>query len=148
MHTSNYDSRVADKFVVRFPESVHQGLRDLAIVQDRSFNSEIKQALEQWLDNQAPVRRMHTVLIAMHSEACAAVAISNVPRVSTDDDRTRKYVTRFASGVHGQIADKAREVSISMNTLIVQASAWWVNTHLEILALLKAADMQPELDRH
>lgn len=148
MHTNNYGSRGADKFVVRFPVSVHKGLESLAESHDRSFNSEIKQALEHWLDDEAPVRRMHTILIALHSEASAAVAISTVPRVSTDDESTRNYVTRFATGVHGKITDKAREVSISMNTLIVQAAAWWVNTHLEMQALLKVTEAKPVADRH
>ena len=148
MHTNNYGSREADKFVVRFPASVHAGLQNLARDHDRSFNSEIKQALEHWLDDEAPVRRMHTILIAMHSETSAAVAISTVPRVSTDDEHTRNYVTRFATGVHGKITDKAHEISISMNTLIVQATAWWVNTHLEMRALLKVTEAQPVLDHH
>ena len=52
MSTTNYDSRTADKFVVRLPEGLREQVDAAAVADDRSMNSVIVQAVKQYLDAQ------------------------------------------------------------------------------------------------
>jgi predicted transcriptional regulator len=47
-----YDSRLADKFVVRLPTGIRAEIEGVANALDRSMNSVFVQALRQYLDNQ------------------------------------------------------------------------------------------------
>lgn len=52
MSTSNYDSRTADKFVVRLPDGLRAEIEAAANASDRSMNSVFVQAVRQYLDGQ------------------------------------------------------------------------------------------------
>lgn len=147
MLTSNFDSRSADKFVVRFPKSVHQGLLEMATAEDRSFNSEIKQAIDNWLNEDSLTRKIHTTLVSIHSDASRALAIIDMASNPQEpDEGTKKYIARFSPGVRREIGEKAQECKVSMNSLIIQATTWWVNTHREIRAL--AAGALPRMEQN
>ncbi|WP_064106999.1 CopG family ribbon-helix-helix protein [Pseudomonas fluorescens] len=45
-----YDSRNADKFVVRLPDDMRADVEALAVIEDRSMNSVIVQAIRNHLD--------------------------------------------------------------------------------------------------
>lgn len=140
MLTSNFDSRIADKFVVRFPKSIHQGLLEMAAAEDRSFNSEIKQAIDNWFNEDSLTRKIHTTLVSIHSESSRALAITSMtPDPQGHPEGTKKYVARFSPGVRQEIGEKAQECKMSMNSLIILATTWWVNTHREIRALVSGA---------
>jgi predicted transcriptional regulator len=47
-----YDSRTADKFVVRLPDGLRAEIEGVADYLDRSMNSVFVQAVRQYLDNQ------------------------------------------------------------------------------------------------
>ncbi len=52
MNTPNYDSRTADKFVVRLPDGLRADIEAAANASDRSMNSVFIQAVRQYLDGQ------------------------------------------------------------------------------------------------
>ena len=52
MSTTNYDSRTADKFVVRLPDGLRADIEAAATASDRSMNSVFVQAVRQYLDGQ------------------------------------------------------------------------------------------------
>lgn len=52
MSTTNYDSRTADKFVVRLPDGLRPDIEAAANASDRSMNSVFVQAVRQYLDGQ------------------------------------------------------------------------------------------------
>lgn len=76
MSATDYDSRTADKFVVRLPDGLRAEIEAAANASDRSMNSVLVQAVRQYLDGQnrqqillnalaqtvatpAPVKSMH-----------------------------------------------------------------------------------------
>ena len=52
MSATNYDSRTADKFVVRLPDGLRADIETAANANDRSMNSVFIQAVRQYLDRQ------------------------------------------------------------------------------------------------
>ena len=52
MSATNYDSRTADKFVVRLPAGLRADIEAAANAADRSMNSVFVQAVRQYLDGQ------------------------------------------------------------------------------------------------
>ena len=52
MSTNQYDSRTADKFVVRLPYGLRADIEAAANAADRSMNSVFVQAVRQYLDGQ------------------------------------------------------------------------------------------------
>ena len=52
MSSANYDSRTADKFVVRLPDGLRADIEAAATASDRSMNSVFIQAVRQYLDGQ------------------------------------------------------------------------------------------------
>lgn len=52
LSTSQYDSRTADKFVVRLPDGLRADIEAAANTADRSMNSVFVQAVRQYLDGQ------------------------------------------------------------------------------------------------
>ena len=52
MSTNQYDSRTADKFVVRLPDGLRADIEAAANAADRSMNSVFVQAVRQYLDGQ------------------------------------------------------------------------------------------------
>lgn len=52
LSTNQYDSRTADKFVVRLPDGLRTDIEAAANAADRSMNSVFVQAVRQYLDEQ------------------------------------------------------------------------------------------------
>lgn len=52
LSTNQYDSRTADKFVVRLPDGLRADIEAAANAADRSMNSVFVQAVRQYLDGQ------------------------------------------------------------------------------------------------
>ncbi|TWC18159.1 Arc-like DNA binding dprotein [Pseudomonas sp. SJZ085] len=65
-----FDSRLADKFVVRLPDGMRDEIDARATADDRSMNSVFVQAMRQYLDNQ---QRQELLLGAL-----AAAAVKKV----------------------------------------------------------------------
>ncbi|WP_317246686.1 MULTISPECIES: CopG family ribbon-helix-helix protein [Pseudomonas chlororaphis group] len=74
--SAQYDSRLADKFVVRLPDGMRSQVEAAADSADRSMNSVFIQALRQYLDNQ---NRQELLL-----EALAASVSTGQPKQLAD----------------------------------------------------------------
>ena len=70
MSTTNYDSRTADKFVVRLPDGLRGDIEAAANASDRSMNSVFVQAVRQYLDGQ---NRQQILLDALASTVTTPV---------------------------------------------------------------------------
>ena len=68
MSINQYDSRTADKFVVRLPDGLRADIEAAASAADRSMNSVFVQAVRQYLDGQ---KRQTLLLDAL---ACATTS--------------------------------------------------------------------------
>ena len=85
MSATNYDSRTADKFVVRLPDGLRADIEAAANAGDRSMNSVFIQAVRQYLDGQ---NRQQILL-----DALAGTLAAPVPSDSMHiDERVRMVV--------------------------------------------------------
>jgi hypothetical protein len=76
LSANQYDSRTADKFVVRLPDGLRADIEVAANVADRSMNSVFVQAVRQYLDGQ----NRQTLLLDALANAVAPLP----PAVSSD----------------------------------------------------------------
>ena len=76
MNSPNYDSRTADKFVVRLPDGLRADIEAAANAAGRSMNSVFVQAVRQYLDGQ----NRQTLLL----DALASSVAPLPPPVSSD----------------------------------------------------------------
>lgn len=74
MSTHQYDSRTADKFVVRLPDGLRADIEAAANAADRSMNSVFVQAMRQYLDGQ---NRQALLLDALASAAAPLAPVSS-----------------------------------------------------------------------
>ncbi|MGU9830213.1 CopG family ribbon-helix-helix protein [Pseudomonas sp. LF242] len=82
MSATNYDSRTADKFVVRLPDGLRADIEAAAHTTDRSMNSVFVQAVRQYLDGQ---KRQQILL-----DVLASTVTTPMPTESMHiDDRVR-----------------------------------------------------------
>jgi hypothetical protein len=70
LSTNQYDSRTADKFVVRLPDGLRADIEAAANAADRSMNSVFVQAVRQYLDGQ----NRQTLLLDALASAVAPLA--------------------------------------------------------------------------
>ena len=83
MSSPNYDSRTADKLVVRLPDGLRADIKTAANASDRSMNSVFIQALRQYLDGQ---NRQQILLDVLAN----TVTTPTPPRSLHIDDRVRR----------------------------------------------------------
>ncbi len=69
LSANQYDSRTADKFVVRLPDGLRADIEVAANAADRSMNSVFVQAVRQYLDGQ----NRQTLLLEALANAVAAL---------------------------------------------------------------------------
>lgn len=94
MSATNYDSRTADKFVVRLPDGLRADIEAAANASDRSMNSVFVQAVRQYLDGQKRQQILLDVLANTVTTPYQGGVIGRNPgQVITDslhiDDRVR-----------------------------------------------------------
>ncbi|WP_337994581.1 Arc family DNA-binding protein [Pseudomonas carnis] len=100
MNSPNYDSRTADKFVVRLPDGLRADIEAAANASDRSMNSVFIQAVRQYLDGQNrqqllldvlastvtnPLRVGETTDIPVVSEPLESLPFGSAPRLITEN---------------------------------------------------------------
>lgn len=73
MSTTDYDSRTADKFVVRLPDGLRADIEAAENASDRSMNSVFVQAVRQYLDGQ---NRQQILLDALASTVTTPSRVS------------------------------------------------------------------------
>lgn len=86
MSSANYDSRTADKFVVRLPDGLRAEIEAAATADDRSMNSVFIQAVRQYLDGQ---NRQQILLNALANTVTTPV----LTKAMHIDDRVRMVGT-------------------------------------------------------
>ena len=97
MSSLNYDSRTADKFVVRLPDGLRAHIEAAANADDRSMNSVFVKAVRQYLDGQNRQQIMLDVLASTVTTPFRGIVPgrfdTHVPAALTDsmhiDDRVR-----------------------------------------------------------
>lgn len=82
MNSPNYDSRTADKFVVRLPDGLRADIEAAANTGDRSMNSVFIQAVRQYLDGQ---NRQQILLDALANTVTTPMSVNTMHI----DDRVR-----------------------------------------------------------
>ncbi|WP_262383516.1 CopG family ribbon-helix-helix protein [Pseudomonas rhodesiae] len=80
MSATDYDSRTADKFVVRLPDGLRAEIEAAANASDRSMNSVFVQAVRQYLDGQ---NRQQILLNALAQTVASPVKSMHI------DDRVK-----------------------------------------------------------
>lgn len=90
---SNYDSRNADKFVVRFPQGLRTKLTEVAENNGRSMNSEAVQALWWWTERQG---LMETLLRGTTTELIRLQAMGDADIEITLDEITQRHPQTLA----------------------------------------------------
>lgn len=131
MNTTQYDSRTADKFVVRLPQGLRDQIDATAIVDDRSMNSVIVQAVKQYLDAQS---RQELLLNAL-----ASAVLDDKVRVNQISE-TGESVNKTTGN---PVANGARSLIASM----VAAGDTGINEARQSLAGMN--DLQPfSIDAH
>ena len=84
MNTTQYDSRTADKFVVRLPQGLRDQIDATAITDDRSMNSVIVQAVKQYLDAQNRQELLLNALASAGATGAKSMVVSK-PQVDPRD---------------------------------------------------------------
>ena len=82
MSTTDYDSRTADKFVVRLPDGLRADIEAAANADDRSMNSVFVKAVRQYLDGQ---NRQQILLDALANTVTTPITADSIHI----DDRVR-----------------------------------------------------------
>ncbi|WP_267912081.1 MULTISPECIES: Arc family DNA-binding protein [Pseudomonas] len=82
MSATNYDSRTADKFVVRLPDGLRADIEAAANADDRSMNSVFVKAVRQYLDGQ---NRQQILLDALANTVTTPITADSIHI----DDRVR-----------------------------------------------------------
>lgn len=98
MNTTQYDSRTADKFVVRLPQGLRDKVDAAAVADDRSMNSIIVQAVKQYLDTQ---NRQELLLTALASAVL--------------DDKVRdNQISETGESINTPVVSGARSLTASL----------------------------------
>jgi predicted HicB family RNase H-like nuclease len=139
-------SATADKFVVRTTEEIREVMGNLGKHQGRSANAEIVCAImESIAGRQSASTERKALLQYLGPERSKQVLAGTQPFNSATSRGVSKKVIRLPDGVRNGIADAAsRSITeadaqlTSMNTWVVDALVWWINTKTETYALLDA----------
>lgn len=92
MSATNYDSRTADKFVVRLPDGLRADIEAAANASDRSMNSVFVQAVRQYLDGQNRQQILLDVLANTITTPLRVGETTDIPVVTESmhiDDRVK-----------------------------------------------------------
>lgn len=143
-----YDSRTADKYVIRTSRSLIDAVSDLGKVHGRSGNSEMVAAIMESLAGRQRTVAMRNILIARLGQPLAGQVLANVERRAAEPVvQTRdadKVVLRLPDGVRMSIievvARSKKETGRfpSMLAYVNAAIVFWINIQRECDALLSA----------
>ena len=141
MSATNYDSRTADKFVVRLPDGLRGEIEVAASAADRSMNSVFIQAVRQYLDSQ---NRQQILL-----DALANVVIKPIPTESLHiDDRVKMAADAKR---YRQLRDRARIEDADNDLLVLRGDTYLTGDELDreldtALRLARLLELHPCAD--
>lgn len=143
-----YDSRTADKYVIRTSRSLIDAVSDLGKVHGRSGNSEMVAAIMESLAGRQRTVAMRNILIARLGQPLAGQVLANVERRAAEPVVQTRYadkvVLRLPDGVRMSIievvARSKKETGRfpSMLAYVNAAIVFWINIQRECDALLSA----------
>lgn len=126
-----YNSREADKFVVRMPDALHSKLKLLSTDNFRSLNSEVLAAIELGLKKNP---RTLIIFSLLKESAFAAEVEAAAKAVDLTSGRIRKFILRPPEDWRAEITAVAP--ASSMNAWVVDCLREWVTTQHQIELLL------------
>lgn len=141
MSSPNYDSRTADKFVVRLPDGLRADIEAAATADDRSMNSVFVKAVRQFLDGQ---RRQQVLLDVLANTVTAPVR----PVPFNIDER----VTMAADARrYRHLRDKARIEDADNDLLVLRGDRYLTGEELDreidnALRLARLLELHPCAD--
>lgn len=134
MSATDYDSRTADKFVVRLPDNLRAEIEAAANAGDRSMNSVFVQAARQYLDGQNRQQ--------IHLGALANAVITPITSESLHiDDRVKMAADAKR---YRQLRDRARIEDADSDLLVLRGDTYFTGEELdrEIDAALRLARLE------
>jgi len=139
----NYNSRTADKFVIRGYAELFDELGGIGRHQSRSTNSEVVAAVLSGLTGHTRSTAMLRILKLHLGEDVSSRVLSKVPDFDLSKCRKPKhFVVRFPTDVRDTVrADvlKASTRATSMNRWLLGALVEWIKIQRQLYALLTAA---------
>ena len=123
---NNVEVTSAEKFDVTIPQNLYESLVALATRHDRSISGEIKQAWMQWADQLSSLKLILALLTSQHGNA-AELTDTHIS-LRTPPSNIKHHLCKFKTGQVHQIKEQATILMVSMNTVILKALVWWVNT--------------------
>jgi hypothetical protein len=146
-----FDSRTADKFVIRASSSLLDAVLVLGRIRGRSQNAEVVEALIASLAGRQRAIATRNIYAERLGTTMAALALASVERVDVIDSRGKsKRCIRLPDGIRSAVSDaverskKDTEHFSSMNTYVTDALVFWINNQRECDALLSACIDQDE----
>lgn len=143
-----YNSRTADKYVIRTSRSLIDAVSELGKVHGRSGNSEFVAAVMESLAGRQRTIAMRNILIARLGQPLANQVLENVERVASEPVKQPRYgdhvVLRLPDGVRMAISEvvarskKETGRFPSMLAYVNAAVVFWINIQRECDALLSA----------
>ena len=117
-----------DQFGARLPSLLHSAFSAQADQSDRSLNSELKHAIDQWAADDSKTKIFHRMLSATSVD----VTVANI---TSDGDLEVKYMCRLAPGQREILKQYSKAHGIPMNKVLLVVMVWWININAEIDAM-------------
>lgn len=138
-----FDSRYADKFVIRGFVELFEELGGIGRHEGRSMNSEAVAAILDMLEGQVRSVAMLNILKEKIGNDMSQRVLAELPDFDLSSCKvTKKFVVRFPPNVRGSVHEDVRQAtsgSSSMNHWVLKALVAWVNIKRQHYALLSAA---------
>ena len=134
----------AEKFDVTIPQNLYESLVALATRHDRSISGEIKQAWMQWTDQLSSLKLILALLTSQNGNA--AESTDTHISLRTTPSNIKHHLCKFKTGQVHQIKEQSNILMVSMNTVILKALVWWVNTWKRVDLLNSGVRSLPEIN--
>ncbi|WP_275941386.1 Arc family DNA-binding protein [Pseudomonas lactis] len=141
MSSLNYDSRTADKFVVRLPDGLRPDIEAAANASDRSMNSVFVQAVRQYLDGQ---NRQQILLDVLANTVTTPITADSMHI----DDRVRMAAN---ANRYEWLRDRVRVIDIDTCLCVVRDDTVYFGSDLdknvdEAMRLARLEELHPCAD--
>lgn len=121
--------------MIRMYERLYLSIVNMAAMHDRSINSEICHAVDQWAHPRSNTRMIcHLLGVQFESGGAPPIlALSNLDHQACD---IKKIMIRFTDDQLQLIREYSHAKKQSMNGQFNAIVAWWISTNLELERLL------------
>lgn len=115
----------AGKFSARLPNDLHGSFSAQADRSQRSLNSEVRYAIDQWANQDSTIRIFHRLL-------CASSRTQEPSDFRVDGVLEVKLMCRLSVAQREALKHHSKALGIPMNALLLQIMAWWIRISAEI----------------